>query len=61
MRNAQLQQDLDDEFYGEPIELIGHKTGGDGCAIVSAIVERTPLYIIQRNVEDILHQISPSQ
>ena len=32
MRNAQLQQDLDDEFYGEPIELIGRKTGGDGCA-----------------------------
>jgi len=28
--------------------LIGRKTGGDGCAIVSAIVERTPLYIIER-------------
>ena len=40
-RNVQQQQDLDDNFYGELIELTGGETGGDGCAIVSAIVEWT--------------------
>jgi len=43
-RNVQQQQDLDDKFYWEPIELTGGKTGGDGCAIVSAIVERTVFF-----------------
>ena len=40
--NVKLQQNLNNEFYGEPIELAGGKTetGGDGRAIVSAIVER---------------------
>ena len=41
-RNVKLQQDPNDEFYGEPVELTGGKTetGGDGRAIMSAIVER---------------------
>ena len=43
-RNVKLQQDLNDEFYGEPEELIGGKAGGNGCAIVSAIVERTAFF-----------------
>ena len=29
----------------EPIELIGGKTGGEGCAIVSPIVERTLMFL----------------
>jgi len=39
-KNVQLQQNLDDHFYGEPIELTGGKTGGDGHAKVSTIVKR---------------------
>jgi len=38
-RNVELQQNLDDDFYREPSELTGGKTGGDGHANVSAIVE----------------------
>jgi len=30
---------------GEPIELIGGKTGGEGYAIVSPIVERTLMFL----------------
>jgi len=32
------------EFYREPIELIGGKTGRNECAIMSTIVERTEYF-----------------
>ena len=34
-----VEHNLDDDFCREPIELTGGKTGGDGHANVSAIVE----------------------
>jgi hypothetical protein len=55
-----LQQDLDEKFYGEPVELIDGKTREDGREIVSPIVERTPsfqLRIVQGVVADILRPV----
>ena len=39
-RNVELQQNLDDDFYREPIDLTGRKTSADGHAKVSTIVEQ---------------------
>ena len=38
-RNVELQHNLDDDFYREPIKLTSRKTGRDGHANVSIIVE----------------------
>jgi len=43
-RNVELQQNLDDDFYREPSELTGGKTGGDGHANVLTIVEQTAFF-----------------
>jgi len=43
-RIVQPQKNLDDHFYGEPIELTGNKTGGDGHANVSTIVEQAAFF-----------------
>ena len=43
-RNVQLQQNLNDHFYGEFIELTSSKTGGGGHKNVSTIVERAAFF-----------------
>jgi len=39
-RNFELQQNLVDDFHGEPVKLTGGKPGGDGHANVLTIGER---------------------
>ena len=44
-RNVELQQNLDVDFYREPIDLTGRKTSADGHAKVSTIVERAVFFM----------------